>query len=273
MDLEYTNQDPYSQPMNLMRTLIVDHEPHARATLRHLCEADESIDEVEVAECGATAIEMIRADRPDLLLLDVELRDMTGFDVLRSLKHTRRPAVIMIAAHEKHAVEAFRSGAVDYLTKPVGASRFATAIERVHERCERTLPSDRSANNASQGAGNGNRRRAPARLMAENSHRLYFLAVEDVDYIESCGNYVLIHVGEQKYLRRDTIKRLASELRDAGFEWIRRSMLINLARVAFAEKLGHGTLAFTLNCGTRLVSKTRVKLAGTRPGSYDGDAA
>jgi two-component system, LytTR family, response regulator len=251
--------------MNLMRTLIVDHEPHARATLRHLCEADENIDEVEVAECGAAAIEMIRADRPDLLLLDVELRDMTGFDVLRSLKHTRRPAVIMIAAHEEHAVEAFRSGAVDYLTKPVGASRFATAIERVHERCERPLPSDWSANTK--------HRRAPARLMAENSHRLYFLSVEDVDYIESCGNYVLIHVGEQKYLRRDTIKRLASELRDAGFEWIRRSMLINLARVAFAEKLGHGTLAFTLSCGTRLVSKTRVKLVGTRPGSYDGNDA
>jgi two-component system, LytTR family, response regulator len=256
-----------------MRTLIVDHEPHARAKLRHLCEADESIDEVEVAECGATAIEMIRTDRPDLLLLDVELRDMTGFDVLRSLKHTGRPAVIMIAAHEEHAVEAFRSGAVDYLMKPVGASRFATAIERVHERCERSLSSDRPPNIAGLAARNYKRRRAPARLMAENSHRLYFLSVEDVDYIESCGNYVLIHVGEQKYLRRDTIKRLASELRDAGFEWIRRSTLVNLARVAFAEKLGHGALAFTLSCGTRLVSKTRVKLVGTQAGSYDGNDA
>jgi two-component system LytT family response regulator len=254
-----------------MRTLIVDHEPHARATLRHLCEADDSIDEVAVAECGAMAIEMIRADRPDLLLLDVELRDMTGFDVLRSLKHTGRPAVIMVAAHEEHAVEAFRSGAVDYLTKPVGASRFASAIERVHERCEMTLPAGQGADTANLAAANSKRRRSPARLMAENSHRLYFLAVEEVDYIESCGNYVLIHVGEQKYLRRDTLKRLASELREAGFEWIRRSTLINLARVAFAEKLEHGALAFTLISGTRLVSKTRVKLVATRAGGYDGD--
>jgi two-component system, LytTR family, response regulator len=262
VDLEDTGQEPY--PAAQMRTLIVDHEPLARATLRHLCEADDSIDEVAVAECGATAIEMIRADRPDLLLLDVELRDMTGFDVLRSLEHTRRPAVIMVAAHEKHAVEAFRSGAVDYLTKPVGASRFASAIERVHERCDTTAPIEQNADTAK-------RRRSPARLMAENSHRLYFLAVEDVDYIESCGNYVLIHVGEHKYLRRDTLKRLASELREAGFEWIRRSTLINLARVAFAEKLGHGALAFTLTCGTRLVSKTRVKLAATRAGSFDDE--
>jgi two-component system LytT family response regulator len=252
-----------------MRTLIVDHEPRARATLRQLCEADESIDEVAVAECGATAIDMIRNGRPDLLLLDVELRDMTGFDVLRSLRHAVRPAVIMTAAHEDHAVEAFRSGAVDYLTKPVNESSFATAIERVHERCEMTLPVDQGTDTANLSAANSKRRRWPARLMAENSHRLYFLAVEEVDYIESCGNYVLIHVGEQKYLRRDTLKRLAAELREAGFEWIRRSTLINLARVAFAEKLGHGALAFTLNCGTRLVSKTRVKLVGTRAGDFD----
>jgi two-component system LytT family response regulator len=244
-----------------MRTLIVDHEPHARATLRHLCEADDSIDEVAIAECGATAIDMIRTGRPDLLLLDVELRDMTGFDVLRSLKHTARPAVIMVAGHEEHAVEAFRSGAIDYLTKPVGASRFATAIERVHERCEMNWPAVHGANLANFAAPNSKRRSWPSRLMAENSHRLYFLAVEDVDYIESCGNYVLIHVGEQKYMRRDTVKRLASELREAGFECIRRSTLINLARVAFAEKVGHGALAFTLTCGTRLVSKTRVRLA------------
>jgi two-component system LytT family response regulator len=256
-----------------VRTLIVDHEPHARATLRHLCEADDSIDEVAIAECGAMAIEMIRAGRPDLLLLDVELRDMTGFDVLRSLKHTARPAVIMVAAHEEHAVEAFRSGAIDYLTKPVGASRFATAIERVHERSEMTLPAGQGADRANLATASSKRRRSPSRLMAENSHRVYFLAVEEVDYIESCGNYVLIHVGEQKYLRRDTVKRLAAELREVGFEWIRRSTLINLARVAFAEKLGHGALVFTLNCGTRLVSKTRVKLVGTRAGGCDGDEA
>jgi two-component system, LytTR family, response regulator len=250
-----------------MRTLIVDHEPHARATLRHLCEADDSIDEVAIAECGAMAIDMIRTGRPDLLLLDVELKDMTGFDVLRSLKPVARPAVIMVAAHEEHAVEAFRSGAIDYLTKPVGASRFATAIERVHERCEMNWPAVHGTNRANFAATNSKRRSWPSRLMAENSHRLYFLAVEDVDYIESCGNYVLIHVGEQKYMRRDTVKRLASELREAGFECIRRSTLINLARVAFAEKLGHGALAFTLSCGTRLVSKTRVKLTGVHTGS------
>ena len=104
------------------------------------------------------------------------------------------------------------------------------------------------------------------RLMAENSSRLYFLAVEDIDYIESCGNCVLIHVGDHKYLRRDTLKRLAVALRDAGFQSIRKSTVINLSRVAFAEKLGRGALAFTLITGTRLVSRCRFRLEQLRTG-------
>ena len=238
-----------------MRTLIVDHESCVRETLRNLCESDDSIDEVSEAESGVTAIKMIRARRPDLLLLDVELSDMTGFDVLRSLNDARRPPVIMVTAHEQHAVEAFRIGAIDYLTKPVNADRFATAIKRVHER-------RKSESTDVQGliAANSPRRSSPVRLIGENSHRLYFLAVDEVDYIESCGNYVLIHVGTQKYIRRDTLKRLAVELRDAEFEWIGRSTLVNLARVAFAERLDHGALAFTLKSGARLISRARVRI-------------
>jgi two-component system, LytTR family, response regulator len=238
-----------------MRTLIVDHEPCVRETLRNLCESDDSIDEVSEAESGVTAIKMIRARRPDLLLLDVELSDMTGFDVLRSLNDVRRPPVIMVTAHEQHAVEAFRIGAIDYLTKPVNADRFATAIKRVHEQ-------RKSQSTDVQGliAANSPRRSSPVRLIGENSHRLYFLAVDEVDYIESCGNYVLIHAGTQKYIRRDTLKRLAVELRDAEFEWIGRSTLVNLARVAFAERLDHGALAFTLKSGARLISRARVRL-------------
>lgn len=238
-----------------MRTLIVDHEPCVRETLRNLCESDDSIDEVSEAESGVTAIKMIRARRPDLLLLDVELSDMTGFDVLRSLNDARRPPVIMVTAHEQHAVEAFRIGAIDYLTKPVNADRFATAIKRVHERRK-----SESTNVQGPIAANSPRRSSTVRLIGENSHRLYFLAVDDVDYIESCGNYVLIHVGTQKYIRRDTLKRLAVELRDAEFEWIGRSTLVNLARVAFAERLDHGALAFTLKSGARLISRARVRI-------------
>jgi two-component system LytT family response regulator len=252
-----------------MRALIVDDEAYSREALRDLCEADESLNEVAVAGCGATAIKMIRAGRPDLLLLDVELSDMTGFDVLRSLNDAGRPQVIMVSAHEEDAVEALRVGAVDYLMKPVTADRFATAIERVRERRNSAFTAPLVENSAALNqrlfSTHDTRRTPPTRLIVENScrDRLYFIAVDDVDYIEAYGNYVVIHVGNQKYVRRDTLKRVAFELREHEFEWIRRSTLINLARVVFAEKLSHGALAFTLASGARLVSRTGIRLGVT----------
>ena len=232
-----------------------------------LCEANNGIEEVTVAESGVTAINMIRARRPDLLLLDVELSDMTGFDVLRSLGNAARPQIIMVSENEVQAVEALDVGAIDCLRRPISAKRFATAIEKVQERCASTVTTmqpEFAANKPRHFAAQVRRRHPPMHLMAELSHRLYFLPLEDVDYIESCGNYVLIHVGEQKFVRRDTLKRLASALHEVGFECIHRSTLVNLDRVAFAEKLGRGALAFTLTNGTRLLSKANMRIELSR---------
>jgi two-component system, LytTR family, response regulator len=244
-----------------MKTLIVDPEPSGRAVLRRLCEDDGSIEEVVVAENGAAAIEMIRSNSPDLLLLDVELNDMSGLEVLRSLRADGRPAVIMVATNQKHACEALRGGAIDYLTKPVAARRFATALAKVHERHEHRLAPVKQQMSRTVDTGP---LQTSVRLIAENAHKLYFLAAQEIDYIESCGDYVLIHVGDQKYIRRDTLKRLATALRNLEFEWIRRSVLVNISRVSFAEKVAHGALAFTLSSGVRLVSRKRVKLQCTR---------
>ena len=98
------------------------------------------------------------------------------------------------------------------------------------------------------------------RLIAEKSHRLYFIPVGEVDYIEAYGNYVRIHVGESAYVRRDTLARLTRELRVAGFQRVHRSTLLNFRRVAFAERLGDGAFAFTLTSGARLASRTRFRL-------------
>ena len=98
------------------------------------------------------------------------------------------------------------------------------------------------------------------RLVAERAHRLYFIAPCDVDYIQAYGNYVRIHLGECEYVRRDTLIRLERELQCAGFHRVHRSLLLNLRRVAFAERLGDGALAFTLASGVRLASRTRFRL-------------
>lgn len=98
------------------------------------------------------------------------------------------------------------------------------------------------------------------RLTAEKAHRIYFITAADVDYIEAYGNYVRIHVGEFEYVRRDTLARLAPELRSAGFQRVHRSTLLNFRRVAFAERVGDGAFVFTLTSGGRVTSRTRFRL-------------
>src|ERR1700759_5720903 len=154
-----------------MRIVIVDDEPLARSRLVHLCQEHAGLEAVAQAASGADAIEVIKAHRPDVVLLDVELQDMTGFDVLRSLESRDGPLAIMVTAHPEHAMEAFDSNAVHYLTKPVDGRRLVSAIGRARSRL-----SERAT-----GVTDGSLRQ----ITGENSQRLYFIDFETIDYVES----------------------------------------------------------------------------------------
>jgi len=233
-----------------MRTLIVDDEPLACARLTRMCRQRPELQVVAEAGSGAAAIAAIRAHHPDLVLLDVELQDMTGFDVLRALDIDQDPVAIMVTAHPEYALQAFATEAVDFLTKPVDAERFASAIARARRRI---TAGDRE---------HPPRLAAPqSRLVGERAHRLYFLDVPTIDYIESDGNYVIIHSGEDRYISRNTLKYLGAALASAGFLRIEKSLLINVRRVAYAERIGQGEFAFTLRSGQRLVSSRSYRRA------------
>ena len=245
-----------------MRVVIVDDEPLARSRLVHLCQEHAGVEVVAQAGSGADAIEAIKAHRPDVVLLDVELQDMTGFDVLRSLESREGPLAIMVTAHPEHAMEAFDSNAVHYLTKPVDGGRLVSAIGRARKRLslQRSESLDRSEPSLRQ-------------ITGEKAQRLYFIDVESIDYVESEANYVALHVGDERYLARNTMKHLAGALAPLGFVRIERSLLINLRRVAFAERVDRGAFAFTLRNGRRLVSSTTYRkgiLEEIRRGQFFG---
>jgi two-component system LytT family response regulator len=227
-----------------VRIVIVGDEPLARSRLVHLCQEQADLQVVAQAASGADAIEAIKAHQPDLVLLDVELQDMSGFDVLRSLQSTDGPLAILVTAHPEHAMQALDSDAVDYLTKPVDGHRLGSAIGRARNR----LSLDRSG---STGGLSSLRQ-----ITGEKAHRLYFIDVETIDYVESDANYVALHIGDDRYRARNTIKHLAGVLAPAGFVRIERSVLLNLRRVAFAERLDRGAFVFTLRNGHRLVSSS-----------------
>src|ERR1019366_7082912 len=114
-----------------LRTLIVDDEPIARRVLREELELMEGVEIVGEADNGEKALEQIAEQKPDLVLLDLQMPTMGGLDVVRNLKHgSHMPVIVVVTAYDKFAIQAFEAGAIDYLLKPVGQQRLAQAVER-----------------------------------------------------------------------------------------------------------------------------------------------
>src|SRR5579864_6159159 len=113
-----------------LKTLIVDDEPIARRVLREELELFPQVAVVGEAENGRQALQQIAALQPDLVFLDLQMPVMGGFEVVRNLKGGRLPVIVIVTAFDKHAMEAFEAGAVDYLLKPVNETRLRKAVER-----------------------------------------------------------------------------------------------------------------------------------------------
>ena len=241
-----------------VRVVIANQEPRERALLIELCHARGGLADPILAGSGAEALQKIRTSRPDLALLACDLKDMTGFDVLRALGDSARPATIMVAPDERHALEALAFAAADYLTFPVSGERFGMSIDRA---CSRADGSQRVvAAQSGVAARTGTPPGFGDRLVGERAKRLYFLSPAEVDFVEADSNYVRIHVGADGYINRDSLGRLSPLLEALGFVRISRSILLNLQRVVFAERVVSGALAFTMKSGARVLSRTGFRI-------------
>jgi two-component system LytT family response regulator len=113
-----------------LATLLIDDEPLARDGLRMLLAGDPDVTAIHEARNGREGVDAIRALRPDLVFLEIQMPEMDGFEVVCEIGAEHMPAVIFVTAHDRHAVQAFEINALDYLLKPVGAERFAKALAR-----------------------------------------------------------------------------------------------------------------------------------------------
>jgi two-component system LytT family response regulator len=238
---------------NYVKILIVDDQPETRYSLIRLCERNDDVQVVGEAACGVAAIDAAGKLRPDIMLLDVELPDMSGFELLRAVEADIHPLGIMVTKCADHAVRAFAEGAIDYLVAPVTAERFDQAMARARYRFDRASPGNVSLASKASSLGRS-RSVSPRFLVGERHRRLYPLDPKSIDYIEADGNYVTLRSGKVEYLSRDSIKRLAAHLAELGFIRIERSLLVNAAAVSYAEVAGHGTFALTLSSGVCLHS-------------------
>ncbi|HET8656661.1 MAG TPA: LytTR family transcriptional regulator DNA-binding domain-containing protein [Longimicrobiaceae bacterium] len=242
-----------------IRALVVDDEPLARRRILDLLEQEPDVTVLGECADGEEAVERIAAEQPDVVFLDVQMPEMTGFDVVEAIGSDAMPAVVFVTAYDEYALRAFDAHALDYLMKPFHRARFGRAMERVREQV-----SARRGGGHDEMAGEHLRRlldelrprRYARRLVVRIGSRILFVNSADVDWIDADGNYARLHVGAHTYLLRETMSHLEERLDPERFLRIHRSTIVNLERIREVQPLFKGNYVVILQDGTRL-STTR----------------
>jgi two-component system LytT family response regulator len=213
----------------LLRTLIVDDEPVARRILREELEAMEDVEIVGEAENGEAALEKIREDRPDLVLLDLQMPVLGGLDVVRRLKGgSPLPAVVIVTAWDQHAIQAFEAGAIDYLLKPVSRERLLEAVDRARKTSGREA-AERIAR--IQEIAEPQNDRHTRRIVGRAGTEYILMNADEVYAFQAEGDLVWIITAKGKLLATQTLKTLEERLVAGSFRRIHRSALVNIDHV------------------------------------------
>jgi two-component system LytT family response regulator len=249
----------------MYRALIVDDEPLARQRVRDLLSPHE--DFVVLGECasGEAAILAIARDAPDVIFLDVQMPDFDGFQVAASVLETfdetsALPLVVFVTAHDRFALRAFETAAVDYLLKPVGQSRLDESVKRIRRLMgTRQRGTASAASSATRDAVRalGDLGATPfiaQRFAVRHRDGIVFIAARDIDWIDAAGNYMRLHVGRATYLIRSTMSAFERRLDPDQFVRIHRSAVVNVERVARAQRSDHGDFIIQLVDGVRLTT-------------------
>lgn len=249
-----------------IRTLVVDDEPLAQRRITRLLRHEEDVAVVGVASNGREALEAIRAHAPDLVVLDIQMPEMGGFDVIRALEPERMPVIVFVTAYDSYALQAFDVHALDYLLKPFKATRFREAIQRARTQVAQRQPAPGAQLRAVAEELSAESRtdeppppleEAPGhapltRILVRENGKMFFVRTPEVDWFEADGNYIRLHVGEHRYLVRGRINNLERRIDPDQFVRIHRSIIVNLDRIKEVYPWFGGDYMVVLRDGTQL---------------------
>lgn len=237
-----------------VRTLIIDDEPLARERIRTLLYDEQAVEIIGECGNGLAAVAAIAAQRPDLIFLDVQMPELSGFEVLEALEPGQIPVVIFVTAYDQYALRAFEVHALDYLLKPFDRERFHKALlravahlrhmhegefhQRLHALLQQAEPQPKPL----------------SRLVIKNGGRVFFLKTDDIDWLEAAGNYVRLHTGAEIHLLRETIKVMESRLDPEKFLRVSRSTIVNIDRLQEMQPWFNGEYLILLKNGGRVTS-------------------
>ena len=236
-----------------IRVLLVDDEPLAREMLREMLQSDPQVVILGESCNGREALEAIRTHSPDLIFLDVQMPEVGGFEVLASLREGHIPHVIFVTAYDQYAVRAFEVHALDYLLKPFDQERFNSAWQRARAQIMRDRNSgmDQRIVSLLEELKAGSNKYLE-RLVIKANGRIYFLDVNEIDWIEAEGNYVSVHSAKKSHLLRETISSLESQLNPKKFVRIHRSSIVRIDQIQELQPWFHGEYRIILHDGTQL---------------------
>ncbi len=238
-----------------IRALVVDDEPLARTGVQQLVEPLDDVTVVGEAADGPEAVRQIDEQAPDLVFLDVQMPEMTGLEVVREVGVDNMPLTIFVTAYDQYALDAFEAHALDYLLKPIEKERFAEAIERARRQLQRADAEalrDQLRGVLREYAEEDEDDAGIERFTIRSRNRIYFVDTEDVQWIESEGDYVALHDGEEAHLVRKTMKQLEQELDPDRFLRVHRSYIVNADYIEELRPLDHGTYQLRMASGTPL---------------------
>jgi two-component system, LytTR family, response regulator len=252
-----------------IRVLVVDDEPLAREGLKLLLSRQSQVESVSEARNGREAIASIREQKPDLVLLDVQMPRTNGFAVVHAIGAERMPPVIFVTAHDQYAIRAFEIAAIDYLLKPVTEERFALAFNRAIGRLRGTPHDEATRQVLAMLDAVANPPRQLERFAVRSGERTIFVPVDEVDWIEAFQNYVRVHTGSANHLLHVPMNTLEGVLDSNRFLRVHRSHIVNLRRIAQLWSITHGQYVIELRSGQRLHSGRtygeRIRRALTNP--------
>lgn len=229
--------------MEKISCIVVDDEPEAREGVARLANADNEVNVTGICANGLEALQLIHEQPPALLLLDIQMPRINGFELLNSLPEGQRPEVIFITAYDEYTLKAFEVHAVDYLLKPFTDERFYRALQfakdRIRQRVlqkqqqglnELLIQQREQAERAREGCVVPSEANAK-RLAIKTEGRVHMLPYEDIVWIEAYDYYVKIHTEERFFLLRESMKNMEKSLPEQQFVRVHKSSIINLQKV------------------------------------------
>jgi DNA-binding LytR/AlgR family response regulator len=237
--------------MSTLRTLIVDDEPIARQVLREELAGFDDVTVAGEASSGAEALAEIARLQPDLVLLDLQMPGLGGFEVIHRLPPGAWPAIVIVTAYDEHAIRAFEAGALDYLLKPVGRERLEKTLKRVRQLRRDPGGVAESIARLSEVPGVGRK------IAGKSGDEYHLLDLDDVLAFQAEREIVWILTARKRFMATGTLRAIDARLAGATFQRVHRSALVNVNHVRKMAPLSSQRWMLTLSDGRELIVSKR----------------